>query len=79
MRLVRRAAEHADDRPASRRNRIPSVAVLEVSARDREGAVMTEQIHRLELVALLVPFVGLSLLVLGLSFGLAWRGWKGSR
>lgn len=40
---------------------------------------MTEQIHRLELVALLVPFVGLSLLVLGLSFGLAWRGWKGSR
>ncbi len=40
---------------------------------------MTDAIHRLELVALLVPFVGLSLLVLVLSFGLAWRGSKGSK
>jgi hypothetical protein len=35
---------------------------------------MTEQIHRLELVALLVPFVGLGLGLVLLVFGIAWKG-----
>ncbi len=30
-------------------------------------------VHRLEVVALLIPFVGLALLVILASFGTAWR------
>lgn len=37
---------------------------------------MTDAIHRLELVALLVPFFGLGLSLLVLVFGLAWKGSK---
>lgn len=33
---------------------------------------MTDAIHRLELVALLVPFVGLGLSLVGLVFYIAW-------
>ncbi len=37
---------------------------------------MTDAIHRLELVALLVPFIALSLGLILLVFGLAWKGSK---
>jgi hypothetical protein len=36
-------------------------------------------VHALLVVALLVPFIGLALLVLALSFVLAWRHPKGRR
>ena len=35
---------------------------------------LAADIHTLELVALLVPFVSLSLGLLALIFGIAWRG-----
>ncbi len=37
---------------------------------------MHHTVHALLVAALLVPFVGLGLLVLVLTFGLAWKGSK---